>query len=91
MPLTLTYYCDDKRHLVCQPYSIRNLHWMAIQLGINQCWFHKDHYDIPKRRVAAITKLCTLVSTRSIIEIIRGADHRDFPADQAMGRVRGRS
>lgn len=65
----LEYFCDDKRHLVCKPYSIENLHVMAEDLGINRCWFHKNHYDIPQRRIEEITEKCTLVSVWEIVMI----------------------
>jgi hypothetical protein len=66
----ITFYCDAHRHLVCLPYSIENLHEMASRLGIKRCWFHKDHYDIPKRRIEEITALCTLVEGVQILKII---------------------
>lgn len=65
------YYCDNNRHLVCVPYSIENLHTMAEDLGIKRCWFHKDHYDIPKRRIHEIQKKCKIISTREIYNICR--------------------
>jgi hypothetical protein len=65
----LTYYCDNKRHLVCVPYSIENLHIMAKDLNIRPCWFHKDHYDIPIRRIEEITAKCNLVDDRTIVNI----------------------
>jgi hypothetical protein len=58
------------RHLVCEPYSIPNLHLMANELNIKKCWFHKNHYDIPKRRIKEITDKCTLVNTHDIIRVI---------------------
>lgn len=69
--VTLTYLTDGKRHLICEPYSIENLHKMAADLNIKRCWFHKDHYDIPKRRIAEIEALCLRVSTKQIVNIIR--------------------
>lgn len=68
--MNITYYCDDKRHLVCFPYSNENLHKMAQDLGIKRCWFHNNHYDIPKRRIEEIKNKCIIVSTREIIKII---------------------
>lgn len=47
----MEFYCDNKRHLICKPYSIENLHLMAKQLNIKRCWFHKNHYDIPKKKI----------------------------------------
>jgi hypothetical protein len=69
----LTYLTDGKRHLICLPYSVANLHRMADNLNINRAWFHEDHYDIPKRRVAEIEALCTKVSSKDIVRICRGA------------------
>jgi hypothetical protein len=67
----MKYYTDGKRHLVCVPYSIANLHAMADELNIKRCWFHKDHYDIPKRRIEEIEARCQLVSSKTIIMIIQ--------------------
>ena len=67
----MKYLTDGKRHLICVPYSIENLHEMARQLGIKRGWFHKDHYDIPKRRVKEIEAKCEIVSSKKIVEIIR--------------------
>lgn len=70
----LTFVCDTSRHLVCQPYSIANLHIMAQRLGLARSWFHAHprhaHYDIPVRRIAEITAQCTVVTTREILQII---------------------
>jgi hypothetical protein len=45
---------------------------MADDLGIKRCWFHKGHYDIPKRRIDEITAKCEVVSSKEIIKIMRG-------------------
>jgi len=66
----LDYYCDNSRHLVCEPYSIKNLHRMAKELNIKKCWFHKNHYDIPKRRIKEIQDRCLIVSPKEIVKII---------------------
>ncbi len=79
----LQLYCDDKRHLVCVPYSIENLHRMAASLRINRCWYHSPanlcnkarhmpHYDIPKQRIDEIQRKCILTTTRTIVRICRG-------------------
>lgn len=73
----MKYYCDNKRHLVCVPYTIQGLHAMAEDLGIKRNWFHKgkndnSHYDIPKKRIQEITEKCNLVSSNEIVDIIRG-------------------
>ena len=44
---------------------------MADELNIKRCWFHKDHYDIPKRRINEISAKCTIISSKEIIKIIR--------------------
>ena len=76
----LEYLCDQKRHLICRPYSVENLHRMARELGINRAWFHRTvapdgfplyHYDIPAMRVAEITAKCRIVSSRDIVGIMR--------------------
>lgn len=68
----MIYICDNKRHLVCKPYSIDNLHIMAFNLGIKRCWFHKDHYDIPKTRIEDIMSRCSIVSSKEIVSTIKG-------------------
>jgi len=45
---------------------------MASALGIKRCWFHKNHYDIPKKRIAEITTKTTVVSPVEILKIIHG-------------------
>jgi len=72
----MKYITDGKRHLVCDPYSIENLHLMATDLGIGRHWFHKNHYDIPKLRIAEIEAKCTLVSSKEIVKLIRGTYDR---------------
>lgn len=67
----MKYYCDNQRHLVCIPYSIENLHKMAEDLNINKCWFHKNHYDMPKRRIKEIQEKCIIVNSRDIVKIIK--------------------
>jgi len=67
----MKYYTDKKRHLVCIPYSIENLHKMAIDLNIKKCWFHKDHYDIPKKRISEIENKCEIISSKEILNIVR--------------------
>lgn len=65
--------CDNRRHLVCLPYSIENLHAAARAIGIKRCWFHKNHYDIPLYLMPAIgTMVDKVVDTRTIVNIIKG-------------------
>ncbi len=69
--MQIQYYCDKYRHLVCVPYSKQNLHIMAENLNIKKCWFHKDHYDIPKSRIKEISEKCNIVSAKTIVDIIK--------------------
>lgn len=67
---------DEMRHLITEPYSIENLHEAAKQLGIKRCWFHKDHYDIPKRMMKRMSEtVAEKVSPREIVRIRRGNDY----------------
>ena len=81
---TLKYICDRHRHLVCLPFSIENLHTMARELNLKECHFHfhkgkNPHYDIPKRRIRNITKLChEIVSSRRIWQIINEKENVMF-------------
>lgn len=73
--VSLRYYCDDARHLVCLPYSKENLHLMAKSLSIRRCWYHggrHPHYDIPKRRITEIKSKCIVVSSDVILRITQG-------------------
>ena len=64
---------DEQRHLITVPYTVENLHRAAQQLGIKRCWFHKDHYDIPKRMMARMPEtVAEKVSPREIARIVRG-------------------
>jgi hypothetical protein len=44
---------------------------MAEDLNIKRCWFHKNHYDIPKRRIKEITDKCIIVDSKEILTIIK--------------------
>lgn len=44
---------------------------MAKDLNIKRCWFHYDHYDIPKRRISEIMNKCKIVSSKEIVNIIK--------------------
>ncbi|MEI9995115.1 MAG: DUF4031 domain-containing protein [Rhizomicrobium sp.] len=72
----LSYVCDNRRHLICVPYSVLNLHEMARQLDIKRCWFHAGrhpHYDIPKGREDEIMARCVVVSPKEITRTIQAA------------------
>lgn len=71
----MRFFSDDQRHLVCWPYSVENLHQMAQELGIKRCWFHAGrlaHYDVPKTRREEIASKTEVVSSRTILTIIKG-------------------
>lgn len=70
----MIYYSDNNRHLICIPYSIKNLHKMAEDLNINRCWFHNSkypHYDIPKKRVEEIQSKTTVITSSKILSVIK--------------------
>ncbi len=73
----MRYLTDGKRHLICEPYSIENLHLMAKILNINICFYHPKgrikhpHYDIPKRRIKEIEAKCEIISDRELVRIIK--------------------
>lgn len=84
----MKYICDASRHLICEPYSVANLHKMAEALGIKRCWYHGGrfpHYDIPKRRYREISEKCEVVNTRTLFFIIRAgvsSNHGELPQAQ---------
>lgn len=87
MKVLSEYFTDGKRHLVCVPYSVDNLHEMAADLMIGRHWFHKDHYDIPKRRMAEIEAKCIIVTSKTIVKIIRGThDRTDYSIEYDLQR-----
>lgn len=70
----MRYLCDNARHLICEPYSIENLHKMADELNIKRCWFHAGrlpHYDIPKKRIPEIMCKCDVIDSRELLMIIK--------------------
>jgi FMN phosphatase YigB (HAD superfamily) len=71
----ITIYYDNQRHLVCKPYSKENLHRAAESIGIKRCWFHRNHYDIPKKMVGKLPEHCIEVQPREILNIIKGRDN----------------
>ena len=74
---SIRFITDGKRHLVCVPYSIENLHKMAKILGINRRWFHSGknpHYDIPIRRIKEIESMCEKVASKDLVSIINSGE-----------------
>ena len=71
----LIYLTDGKRHLICVPYTIPNLHQMAKELGIGAWWFHKNHYDIPLFAQESVEKRCRKIDSKEIVEIIRHPEY----------------
>ena len=45
---------------------------MALELKIKKCWFHKNHYDILKKRILEIQSKCKIVSSQEILKYIKG-------------------
>jgi hypothetical protein len=82
--MELKYITDKKRHLICVPYSIENLHLMAEQLDIKRCWFHKNHYDIPKQRINEIEKKCQIISQKEIVEIIKSPEYAEIIISESV-------
>lgn len=69
----IKYYCDDRRHVVCLPYSVENLHKMAEDLNIKKYCYRaspKPNYKMPKKRINEITQKCTLVGIETIRTIM---------------------
>lgn len=76
----MKYFTDGKRHLICDPFSISNLHKMAENLNIKRCWFHNSkypHYDIPKKRIEEIESKCEIISSVELIAIIKKGLNND--------------
>lgn len=72
--INLGFYCDEKIHLVCKPYSVENLHLMANFLSLKRCWYHKGnypHYDIPKKRIEEIKAKCEIIDSKVLLTIIK--------------------
>lgn len=70
----MKYLTDGARHLICSPYSLDNLHEMAIQLGIKRCWYHDGnhpHYDLPKKRIEEIEAQCEIITSQELVKIIK--------------------
>lgn len=70
------YLADRKRHLVCYPYGLPELHRMAEDLGLDRRWFDSNpkhpHYVIPLTRLDEIFARCRIVRPRQILAVIRG-------------------
>lgn len=66
----MTFYYDKKRHLVCLPYTVENLHKMADELKISRDCFHQNHYDIPIDALEEVSKKCVYLNERQMITII---------------------
>lgn len=73
-PYPLRYLCDNARHMVCEPFSLPNLHRMAAALGLKKAWFHTGkfpHYDMPKKRIEELTAQSERVTQKQILAIIK--------------------
>ena len=61
---------------------------MAEELDIKKCWFHKNHYDIPKKRIEEIQSKCIVISPREIYKIINNMKSNSkgkYTEEQMMG------
>lgn len=62
---------------MCEPFSVENLHKMAVDLRIGKHWYEISrmgrlpHYDIPDGRYVEIKAKCKLVSKFEIVRIIK--------------------
>lgn len=73
-PAFIEVVYDEMRHLACLPYSKENLHKIAAIVGIKRCWFHKDHYDIPKGQIEKINSniwFTRKISPKEMVKICR--------------------
>ncbi len=71
----LLYFCGEKGHLICVPYSVENLRQMAEELSLHKDWFRNGripHYVIPEQMVEEIQEQCIVVPTREIVKMTRG-------------------
>jgi uncharacterized protein YrrD len=57
---------------------------MALDLDIKRCWFHRNHYDIPKQRISEITAKCIIISSKDIIRKIKQANFLYLPAKECV-------
>jgi len=74
-------FVTDKKHLICVPYSIENLHKTAEEFKIDVCWFKKNHYFIggyPEETIEEIAKKCKIVSQANIVEIIQSPEYAEI-------------
>ena len=69
--MKIRYVCDRERHLICCPYSKENLHKMARELNMEKKLFKSNHYSIPEERKKEIEKVCQIITTYEIEEIIQ--------------------
>ena len=71
---------DRGRHLICIPYSVKNLHALAEQLGIARCWYHPGHhphYDIPRYLNEELKQRYGTVTPREIVKVIQAWHKND--------------
>jgi hypothetical protein len=55
---------------------------MAAQVGIKRHWFHRDHYDIPVRRIDQITNESLQVSSKVIVRLIHAHNNMRVMMDR---------
>jgi hypothetical protein len=64
------FLTDGRKNLICVPYSVENLHSMAMELGIPTRFFDRDKYKIPDTIRDDVEDKCELVSSQTIFRTI---------------------
>lgn len=81
MDISKITFITDKKHLICVPYNLENLHKSANHLCIDPSLFKKNHYSIKeysKEIIEDISKSCRIVKTDNIVEIIQSPEYADI-------------
>ena len=83
------YLYDEKRHLICLPYSEEKLHTMADNLGIGRHFFHKksrnrSHYDVPVFMMADINKRALKIHHKQTVSILLHPELHELLMDKSI-------
>jgi len=71
----------DDRLVSCDPCSPENLHLMAQEMGIRRCWYHGDHYALPK----TFDLMRFALNVQVVTHVELGAVHRDTSLEPLCG------
>ena len=82
---TLCFITDGKRHLICEPYSIENLHKMAEERDIKRCWFHGGSKPEPW---VSRTKRVEIENYDEIVEELFKESAKYYDSYRSRGRIR---